>query len=146
MTKPLKATRIGNGVYRVEEGGEERGQEGAAAHLVFVAGPPGRAWAFFNGHVFQEAGADGSAIRRGRASDAATLLTAPMPATVLKVLVEPGTRVAKGDVVLLLEAMKMELPVRAPADAVVKTIRCRAGELVQPDVVLVDFAELDQPQ
>src|SRR5262249_5301154 len=49
-------------------------------------------------------------------------LTAPMPATVIKVPVKKGDSVRKGEVVVLLEAMKMELPLRAPADAVVSRI------------------------
>lgn len=66
-------------------------------------------------------------------------LSAPMPATVMRVLVEPGQRVARGDTLLLLEAMKMELPVRAARDGVVRNVRCAAGELVQPGVALVDL-------
>ena len=62
-----------------------------------------------------------------------------MPATVVKVLVKPGDRVAKGDTVVVLEAMKMELPVRALGDAVVAAVRCREGELVQADATLVEF-------
>jgi 3-methylcrotonyl-CoA carboxylase alpha subunit len=62
-----------------------------------------------------------------------------MPATVIKILVAPGSAVKTGDTVLLLEAMKMELPIRAPADAVIKAVHCREGDLVQPDVALVDF-------
>jgi biotin carboxyl carrier protein len=63
-----------------------------------------------------------------------------MPATVIKIDVKEGDRVRKGDVVVLLEAMKMELPVRAPADAVVRAVRCRIGELVDADAVLVELA------
>jgi biotin carboxyl carrier protein len=62
-----------------------------------------------------------------------------MPATVITVNVEPGQRVARGDVLLMLEAMKMELPVKAPRDATVKAIRCRQGELVQPGVPLLEL-------
>ena len=62
-----------------------------------------------------------------------------MPATVLKVLVAPGATVSKGDTLLILEAMKMELPIRAAANAVVLEVRCREGELVQPDTVLVEL-------
>ena len=40
--------------------------------------------------------------------------------------------VKKGDTVVLLEAMKMELPIRAPADATVRAVNCREGALVQP--------------
>jgi acetyl-CoA carboxylase biotin carboxylase subunit len=67
-------------------------------------------------------------------------IAAPMPATVVKVLVKPGDRVAKGDTVVVLEAMKMELPLRAAGEATVKAVHCREGELVQPDAVLVEMA------
>jgi acetyl-CoA carboxylase biotin carboxylase subunit len=72
---------------------------------------------------------------RARADD----MAAPMPATVIKILVEPGTRVAKGDLIVLLEAMKMELPIKASRDGVVRALRCRPGELVQPGVSLVEL-------
>jgi len=66
-------------------------------------------------------------------------LTAPMPATVLKVLVAPGAHVKKGDTLIILEAMKMELSLRAPGNATVTAIACREGELVQPDAILVEL-------
>ena len=61
-----------------------------------------------------------------------------MPATVIRVLVAPGSHVKKGDVVVLLEAMKMELPIRALSDGTVTAVHCRDGELVQADQVLVE--------
>jgi acetyl-CoA carboxylase biotin carboxylase subunit len=78
--------------------------------------------------------------RRRSSADGAQSLAAPMPATVVKVLVKPGDRVARGDTVVVLEAMKMELPLRAAGDATVKAVHCREGELVQPDAVLVEMA------
>jgi len=63
-----------------------------------------------------------------------------MPGTVLKVLVEPGARVVKGETILILEAMKMELPLRALEDASVVAVHCREGELVQAEAVLVELA------
>src|SRR5262249_42793244 len=77
--------------------------------------------------------------RRRAAISGQDTLTAPMPATVIKVRVQPGDAVKKGDVVVLLEAMKMELPVRAPGDAVVASVHCQEGELVQADAVLVEL-------
>jgi biotin carboxyl carrier protein len=62
-----------------------------------------------------------------------------MPARVVKVQVQPGDQVKKGDVAVLLEAMKMELPIRAFGDGVVTAVHCRAGDLVQPDVPLVEI-------
>jgi biotin carboxyl carrier protein len=54
--------------------------------------------------------------------------------------VEPGGRVRKGDVLVKLEAMKMEMAVRAPRDGTVTSIACRVGELVQPGVPLLELA------
>jgi biotin carboxyl carrier protein len=58
---------------------------------------------------------------------------------VLKVHVKAGDEVKKGDTLVLLEAMKMELPLRAPGDGKVAAVRCREGELVPADAVLVEL-------
>jgi biotin carboxyl carrier protein len=63
-----------------------------------------------------------------------------MPATVIRVKVKAGDPVKKGDVLVVLEAMKMELPLRALGDGVVSAVRCQEGELVQADATLVEFA------
>ncbi len=76
---------------------------------------------------------------RKRAGDGTSALVAPMPATVLRIDAKPGDAVKKGDVVVLLEAMKMELPLRAETDATVAAVNCREGELVQGEAVLVEF-------
>ena len=70
---------------------------------------------------------------------AAGAVTAPMPATVLRINVKPGDAVKKGDILVLLEAMKMELPVRATDAGVVAAVRCREGELVDADAVLLEW-------
>ncbi len=66
-------------------------------------------------------------------------LAAPMPGTVRQVLVAPGSTVQKGDVLIVLEAMKMELPVRAIGDGTVTAVNCRDGELVQAGQMLVEI-------
>lgn len=125
--------RIADGVYRVETDGQ--------SHVVYVAGPPANRWAFWNGRVYRASQTDAAPQARARARrDAHQELTAPMPATVLKVLVTPGALVKKGETLVILEAMKMELPLRAPADATVTAVGCREGDLVQPDAVLVELA------
>jgi 3-methylcrotonyl-CoA carboxylase alpha subunit len=62
-----------------------------------------------------------------------------MPATVVRIAVKPGDAVENGDVLIALEAMKMELPIRAPRDGVVLAVHCREGELVRPDQELLEF-------
>ena len=72
-------------------------------------------------------------------------LAAPMPATVAAVLVQPGAVVAAGDTLVRLEAMKMELAIRAPAAGRVAAVDCRAGELVQPGRPLVTLEPRPAP-
>jgi 3-methylcrotonyl-CoA carboxylase alpha subunit len=62
-----------------------------------------------------------------------------MPARVVKVLVTVGQAVRRGDIVMKLEAMKMELPLRAPRDGTIRAIACREGELVQPGVSVLEM-------
>ncbi len=102
----------------------------------------GRGSAFdpWNGMAAQTAKRSQAPQRRLRAGgDGHRILTAPMPATVISIPVKAGDAVRKGDVVVVLEAMKMELPIRAMADGVVATVRCREGELVQADAALVEL-------
>jgi len=93
-------------------------------------------WVFCEGQVYEHATPD---ARRWRTAPAHGTLTAPMPATVVSVNVRPGDAVKSGDILIVLEAMKMELPVRAPGDGRVAAVHCRPGDLVQPDVSLIDF-------
>jgi oxaloacetate decarboxylase alpha subunit len=133
MAEESTVTRIGAGAYRVVD-------SGGRSEVVYVAGSPDDRWVFWNGHVFR-GDFSGRAPREQRAARGAGThpLTAPMPATVLKVHVKPGDTVKKGDIVVVLEAMKMELPVRARGDGVVAAVSCREGELVQADAMLVAF-------
>jgi biotin carboxyl carrier protein len=133
MGPVAEITRIGEGAYRVQVDGRTQ--------IIYVAGPPDDRWVGWNGHVYRgDVRAPAASARKGERASARQTLCAPMPATVIKVLAQPGDAVKKGDVVVLLEAMKMELPIRAPADATVTSVLCREGELVQADRIL---AELD---
>lgn len=62
---------------------------------------------------------------------------APMPGTVLQVLVNIGESVKKGQVLLVLEAMKMENDIMAPADGVVKELNATKGVSVNAGDILV---------
>ncbi|WP_313214439.1 acetyl/propionyl/methylcrotonyl-CoA carboxylase subunit alpha [Stenotrophomonas acidaminiphila] len=72
-------------------------------------------------------------------SDHGGSLLAPMPGRVIALLVEPGSRVARGTPLLVMEAMKMEHTLQAPADGVVNGYRVRGGDQVGDGAVLVDF-------
>jgi 3-methylcrotonyl-CoA carboxylase alpha subunit len=64
-------------------------------------------------------------------------LAAPMSGKVIKVLTQAGAKVAKGDALLILEAMKMEHTIAAPKDGVVKEIHYSAGEQVPEGAELI---------
>ena len=66
-----------------------------------------------------------------------TAIKAPMPGNVIKVNVKAGAAVKKGDVLCVLEAMKMENDIMAPQDGTVASVEVSAGESVQSDAVLV---------
>lgn len=63
-------------------------------------------------------------------------VTAPMVGKVLQIQCKVGDTVQEDDVLLLLEAMKMEIPVVAPKAGVVKEIRVSPGDAVESDAVL----------
>jgi 3-methylcrotonyl-CoA carboxylase alpha subunit len=136
---PATTLRIADRDYRVEIAGDRVQVDGVDVempkHAVAVAQGETR-WVFLNGDVYEL-----EVVRPGRRRATAHpgSLSAPMPATVRKVNVAAGAAVKKGDTLLVLEAMKMELPVRAPADGTVKSVSCSEGQLVQPGVVLVEF-------
>ncbi len=77
----------------------------------------------------------------GPGADVAASLTAPMPGTVVKVLVEEGQEVEEGQLLLVLEAMKMEQPVSAPHAGVVHSLPFEEGSLVPGGAVLAEVRE-----
>ena len=132
MSASPRIVSVGDGEYLVEVDGRQ--------HIVHVAGEPGHRWMHWNGQVFERPFEEVRVPRARRAeADARQSFTAPMPATVLKVTVEVGAPVHRGDTLVVLEAMKMALPIRAEADAKVSAVRCKPGELVQAGAVLVEL-------
>jgi acetyl-CoA carboxylase biotin carboxyl carrier protein len=122
-------TPLGAGRFLVSDGSRQR--------VAYAAHTGGATWVFLDGEVAVIGPASGSA--RTAAADEPSSLAAPMPATVVAIGVQPGQKVSAGDVLIRLEAMKMELPVRSPRDATVVAIKCREGELVQPGVPLLEL-------
>ena len=67
-------------------------------------------------------------------------IKAPMPGMVLKVMVESGQKIQKGDALIVLEAMKMENILKAPSDGVIRKIHIIKGDKVEKNQVLVNLA------
>ena len=121
-------TALGGGWYVVDDGDRQ--------YRVAVAGDGDTHWVFVNGQV-ATVDAPKAGRRRAKGHDAGVM--SPMPASVVAIHVQPGQAVAAGDTLLVLEAMKMELPIRAPRDGVVKSVACVTGDLVQTGVNLLEF-------
>ena len=66
-------------------------------------------------------------------------LEAPMPGRVAAVRATPGQRVARGEELLVIEAMKMENALRAPRDGIVRAVHVTPGEMVAPGRALVEL-------
>ena len=64
-------------------------------------------------------------------------VTSPMPGTILGVKVKEGDAVKAGQLVIILEAMKMENEIVAPADGVVASVAVKEGDTVETDATLV---------
>jgi biotin carboxyl carrier protein len=127
-----RVTRERDGVYLVTAG-ESR-------ERVTVAVDGDRVQAFVAGEVYDLQVEDEARARRTPSRSHVESLTVPMPARVVKVLVADGQVVKRGDLVVKLEAMKMELPLKAPRDGTVRMIACREGDLVQPGATLLEIA------
>ena len=82
-----------------------------------------------------------AAAHQHRAAAEQSAVTAPMPGTVIRVLVEPGAAVVARQPLVVLEAMKMETPLVSPYDATVRAVHVAEGDRVVAGVVLVELEE-----
>lgn len=80
---------------------------------------------------------------RGR-EDADAMSRAPMPGVVVSVSVRPGDCVARGDVLMVIESMKMETAIRAALAGVVRQVHAAPGETFERDAVLVTLEPLGE--
>ena len=94
-------------------------------------------WVHLDGHVFciekTEPGSNSDDSEGG--------MVAPMPGKILEVLVEQGQSVASGDLLLVMEAMKMEHRIVANVDGVIAMMNLQEGDQVQQGDVLVEISE-----
>ena len=122
---------LGDGWYLLTEGDER--------WRVALAQDGDATWVFVDGQVAR-LDAVANAPTRGRTKgrgDGGVM--APMPATVVSLNAAPGQAVNEGDTLIVLEAMKMELPIKSPRSGTIKAVHCAKGDLVQPGVNLLEI-------
>jgi biotin carboxyl carrier protein len=121
---------LGDGWYLVTDGD--------LRWRVAIAGNHDATWVFVDGQVARIEAGSASTRRRVKGRGDAGVM-APMPATVVAINTTAGQSVNEGDTLIVLEAMKMELPIKSPRSGIVKAVRCAKGELVQPGVNLIEL-------
>ncbi|OQX52797.1 MAG: hypothetical protein B5M53_07820 [Candidatus Cloacimonas sp. 4484_209] len=75
----------------------------------------------------------------GKANVVDKVVKSPMPGSVVKINVKQGDNVKEGDILVIVEAMKMENELRAPGDMVVKKVYVKAGEQVEGFAPLIEL-------
>ena len=108
----------------------------------YITSENAKRWVTVNGRTFVLSKSSG-ARKGGHAHHAAGALrvTAPMPGQVRAVNVSEGDTVTKGQTLLVLEAMKMEIRVHAPRDGVVKKLLVKQGQTVEREQILIEVEE-----
>lgn len=136
---------VGDRAFVVTEaelrGGELRLTLNGERLIVPVAADGPRRWVALGGdvHLLTVPQAQPRARRAGPAGPAHDALEAQMPGVVRQVLVQAGDDVARGQALVVLEAMKMEIRVAAPHAGRVGQVAVRAGDTVQRGQLLVDL-------
>jgi acetyl/propionyl-CoA carboxylase alpha subunit len=129
-TIEVEIVRAQGGVLEMLIGGER-----VIAH---VSSDGAKRWVTIKGQTVVLTKSSG-AQRRGSSHDHASGLTAPMPGLVRSVNVVEDESVVKGQTLMLLEAMKMEIRIQAKTDGVVKKLWVKQGQTVERDQVLIEM-------
>ncbi len=121
--------------------GADDDRRAAATVIEVQRGPDGTRRVWYSGGSVTRVLEELPAVRHADAAapTAAATFTSPMPGTVIGVEVEEGQEVAAGTVLVLVEAMKMEHPVRAPVAGVIAALHVTAGQAVEAGETLLTF-------
>lgn len=111
----------------------------ASAFTAFVSSEGPKRWVTVNGQTFALTHSSGPAKRGGQARQAAGALTAPMPGQIRAMQVAEGDSVTKGQTLVVVEAMKMEIKIAAPFDGKVKSLKIKPGQAVEKDELLAEI-------
>jgi acetyl/propionyl-CoA carboxylase alpha subunit len=104
----------------------------------YVSSENAKRWVTVNGRTVVLTKSSGIK-RSGGKHDHTGELTAPMPGQIRAVNVSEGDAVTKGQALMVLEAMKMEIRIQAPMDGVVKSLAVKAGQTVEREQVLIEI-------
>ena len=107
----------------------------------YISSENARRWVTIHGQTFVLTKSSGTRNGGHGHHHAAGELTAPMPGQVRAVNVTEGEVVTKGQTLLVLEAMKMEIRIHAPSGGVVKKLFVQQGQTVEREQILIDIED-----
>ncbi|MBN1944806.1 MAG: hypothetical protein JW797_03980 [Bradymonadales bacterium] len=107
-------------------------------HLVTASSPEGT-WVWADGQAFLVEEPQARRTTRGPGAAPKLAVTPPMPAVVVEVLVAPGQRVERGQALVVVSAMKMEMTLSAPKGGQVRALNTKEGASVSPGEILVEI-------
>ena len=125
-----------NGAHLVLEYETDNGRRQLIRTAGHIDGHKRQVWVEGRTHTY-------SRVRQRTSSQGATggSLSATIPAVVSQILVQVGDAVQAGDKLILLESMKMVIPIQAPYDGVVTAVNCETGQSIQAGVPLLELEE-----
>ncbi|MCC7117959.1 MAG: hypothetical protein IT310_05485 [Anaerolineales bacterium] len=133
QTHPVEIARLDKASGQIEF------RIGGIAQSAYISFDGAKRWITLNGQTRMLTKT--STARRGARQDSTAGLTAPMPGQVRSVAVGVGEAVKKGQTLLTMEAMKMEIKIQALMDGKIKTIFVAPGATVEREQTLVEMAE-----
>ena len=95
-------------------------------------------WIHFDGKTFIKE-LKSKRKSRSQGSEQKNNITAPMPGKILAVKTSEGSSLKKGDLIVVMEAMKMEYSLKAPSDCKITKINCKTGDQVNLKQILVEL-------
>jgi biotin carboxyl carrier protein len=113
----------------------------AGQRVVRVARRRDRIWVWIGGKILEFTVPSEDRAAGGAGSAPQHEVRAPMPGTLVKLLVSAGDAVEEGQMVALVEAMKMEHPLRAPRAGIVEATFGEAGKIVDADAVVISLVK-----
>jgi 3-methylcrotonyl-CoA carboxylase alpha subunit len=146
--------KIGDKIVKIRFEVSERNQQieiqiDGEPYIAFVSYPePGKVLVSYNTHTFEVIRKDFLPQQTefnnsmGVVGESGSNITSPMPGKVIKIAVKQGDLVSRGDLLLVVEAMKMENNILSPAEAIVDRINVEAGNLVDSNTNLVHLSSV----
>jgi biotin carboxyl carrier protein len=108
--------------------------------IAYVSSDGAKRWVTINGQTMVLTKASGARSRgKSLGHDQRSELAAPMPGVVRSVNVEQGESVSKGQTLMVLEAMKMEIRIHAPRECVIQKLLVKPGQTVEREQVLIEI-------